>query len=40
MNFQGSTIYDTKESAKRALSDEIVKYINEPRRGSPRLRVN
>ncbi len=40
MNFQGATIYDTKESAKRALSDEIVKYINEPRRGSPRLRVN
>lgn len=40
LNFQGSTIYDTKESAKRAMSDELVKYINEPRRGSPRLRVN
>lgn len=40
LNFSGSTIYDTKESAKRAMSDEIVKYINEPRRGSPRLRVN
>lgn len=40
MNFSGSTIYDTKESAKRAMSDEIVKYINEPRRGAPRLRVN
>jgi hypothetical protein len=39
VNFAGATIYDTKESAKRALSDEIVKYINEPRRGSPRLRV-
>lgn len=39
VNFSGATIYDTKESAKRALSDEIVKYINEPRRGSPRLRV-
>lgn len=40
LNFSGSTIYDTKESAKRAMSDEIVKYINEPRRGAPRLRVN
>lgn len=39
VNFAGATIYDTKESAKRALSDEIVKYMNEPRRGSPRLRV-
>lgn len=39
VNFSGATIYDTKESAKRALSDEIVKYMNEPRRGSPRLRV-
>jgi hypothetical protein len=40
LNFSGATIYDTKESAKRAMSDEIVKYINEPRRGAPRLRVN